>query len=591
MVINPEGLSGALSKGAGREDSNDLLGYFVNFGHPITRPILETILNASSFRPYTRLTVYLGYIPLFLAVSSLAGRNSRRQMLPWLILVLAFLLLRLGSWLTINGVEFENVLLPKFHLAKAFPHIFQPFWDNRNFHAGALLPFSVLTCYGLMTLLQLIPARRRVGVILLVAGVVAFEYYQVPGQTVKPDQVFEFVNWFGQEDDQESIRLINLPMGGQTSKYYGFYQTLNGYPHVEGRPTRTPPAAFDYIDSSFLLTAWRQRKNVYCLPANKEAYSSAVDQLLIDGFTHIIVHHRIIHEFVVWQSFTNVPSSYEDEHVTIYRLHDLQGSCNTTASLGAEALSHSQSVAKTPAITPNQGASILSIHTYESGVSEPPRHNLATLKGQYSLIRIAPEDVSMASNTILSERLRYVDNLLSAHSIILFIYDPSRTELDVINTYGDWISRHFKKCERFTDNLDAVIELYIRPDFPCELAIAEYPLSVDYNNGIQLGNLLIEQDGSVFELYLLWRNLPYHRHSYSIQLFDTDGNKAYGQDFVIRNDPLARRRLEHLSLAPGEYVAKLIVYNYDTGVSIPGTVTSSQSHLDRELEIARITIE
>ena len=590
MITNAQKLDAALNKASSFERSSDLLVYFVNGRHPLAPSVYSSLFSGSPHA--TASDGYLGLVPLFLIGLGFLRPGYRRIMMLWLAVALFFAVLRLGSVLKIGGVTYADILLPKHYLENLFPWIFRAFWDTTFYHIGLLLPFAILVCYSLTKLLGSMSLRRQATVSLLVVVLVVFEYYQPPLLSFSSGQSQNrWIEWMRSEDSQDSVRIVNLPMGRQSSKPYVFYQTLNGYPQAEGLAARTPNETYRYIDSNLLLTAWRQRKNVYCLPTNEEAYSSAVDQLLTDGFTHIVVHRGLVSGDTFRQGFINVLSSYEDENVTIYRIQDLYGSCNTTANLAVEAFLHRQSVAETPAIIPNQGASMLSIHTYESIAGEPPRHNLTTLKGQYSQIRITREDVPMFANAIVNERQRYVDSILSAYSIILFVYDPSRTEQDVINTYGDWISRHFKICERLVDDLDAVIEHYIRPGFPCELAIAESPFAVEYDIGIQLGNLWKDVADGIFDIFFLWNTLPRDTHSVSIQFFDADGNKAYGQDFVIGHDPLARHRLTVSSLAPGEYVAKLIVYNYDTGVSVPGTVTSSQTRFDRELEIARISVD
>ena len=83
-------------------------------------------------------------------------------MLPWLMLIAPFLLLRLGSVLTINGLQ-TGILLPKHYLDKAFPAVFEAFHATDLFQAGALLPLAVLSCYGLIAILKSISARIERG--------------------------------------------------------------------------------------------------------------------------------------------------------------------------------------------------------------------------------------------------------------------------------------------------------------------------------------------------------------------------------------------------------------------------------------------
>ena len=250
MLVDPQGLSSALSKAAGRDSGKDLLGYFVNTQHPVIQPLLASLLPIEPFdRAWTNV-VFLGYIPMLLAALAFIRKGNRRRLLPWLALALFFLIMRLGSFLTLNGSDYPHIVLPKHFLTEAFPHLFKPFWAVDNFHAGALLPFAVLACYGMAAVKQAVPAKRRLIVILFLTAATAFELYQPQSPWVIPAERLNFVSWLHGEPDQESIRLINLPFGTQYHKEYGLYQTYNGYPHAAGRPTRTPATAFDYINSN-----------------------------------------------------------------------------------------------------------------------------------------------------------------------------------------------------------------------------------------------------------------------------------------------------------------------------------------------------
>ena len=81
---------------------------------------------------------------LFLIGIGLAARRYRRQMIPWLLLAGFFLLLRLGSVLTVNGYKYESVLLAKNYLEELAPAVCSAFHAPDHFPMGALLPLAVL---------------------------------------------------------------------------------------------------------------------------------------------------------------------------------------------------------------------------------------------------------------------------------------------------------------------------------------------------------------------------------------------------------------------------------------------------------------
>ncbi len=588
MFSDPAGLSGALAKNEGFELGTDLIWYFVNYKHPILTPLFQSLFPIVD-RPGWDRVVYLGYIPLALLALSLLTQKTRRQSLPWFVVALIFLVLRLGSTLTVNSTHYEHILLPKHYLTEAFPQIFKAFWTPDNFHAGTLFPFAVLACYGLVTLLQSVPGKQRLSLILLLSGLVAFEYYQVQRPFVLPEGRLDFIDWLRQEDDQDSIHLINLPLGGQHSKVYAFYQSLNGYPHVEGRPTRTPPTAFDYIESNRILKNWQGNKSVNCLPFNSDEFIAARDKLLDDGFTHIILHRDRLRGDSIAGSFVNIPAAYKDQFVTVYRLNDLHESCDMVAMLGQSALPHLQRLDQS-VLVPEQGVSILSVHPFEIGVGDAARRYSAVLNSVNRYTPLSLEDIMIDGAPDHDQERDDAISALDANSIIVLVYDPQATDADTVELHRSWLASIFNSCARVADTDDTVIEYHLRHGFPCQLAAIDESLAVDYDNGMQLGNLLSTHDESFLDVYLLWKRRTTEKHSVSIQFFDGAGSKIHGQDFIIGREPLAHHRLDLSALPAGDFSAKLIVYNYDTGVSVPGVLGSSLTRFDRELEFTQLSL-
>ena len=328
LQANAQAFEDVLGKGGGLEQETDLLQYFVNYANPfwnraITNRVTTRFLSLTVPGRWNR--TYLGYVPLLLIGLGLWHGHYRRRMLPWLMLIAPFLLLRLGSVLTINGLQ-TGILLPKHYLNEIFPELFRAFYSPDHFQIGVLLPLAVLSCYGLLTALKTIPARRASAFALLCIVLLAAEYYRSPERPrIVTDEEIAFLDWL--EADASEIRLINLPMNRGNSKQYLFYQTLSGYPQVEGLATRTPPDAYSYIDANYLLSAWRSDSSIICRVGNRAQYLAALDQLLKDGFTHIVLHHSHLKQDTVEGSFADIVPDYEDKYVTIYRLGNLYDSC------------------------------------------------------------------------------------------------------------------------------------------------------------------------------------------------------------------------------------------------------------------------
>ena len=331
LISDTDDLDGILDKTGGQETENDLLQFFINYENPLFNRLITNRFTSSFVLlpdPGRWNTSYLGYIPLLLIALGLIRKKYRRRMMPWLLLLLPFLLLRLGSFLTINGHVFNSIVLPKFTLNRLVPVVFDAFYATDHFQIGVLLPLAVLSCYGLLTFLDRFPTRRQSGIVLLLIALLAVEYYRSPpGGHIVLEEELAYLDWLAEESDVP-VRLINLPMNRGNSKQYLFYQTLSGYPQVEGLATRTPPSAYDYIKANALLFSWHRRESIICTAENREKYQTAFAQLLEDGFSHVVLHYSLLQPGTIEGSFAGLEKAYDDEIVAIYRLEAFQPACS-----------------------------------------------------------------------------------------------------------------------------------------------------------------------------------------------------------------------------------------------------------------------
>ena len=140
--------------------------------------------------PHLSKTSFLGYLPLLLVFVGLASTATRRKMLPWAFLCALFLVLRMGSHLTINGVAYTEVLLPKHFLNQILPAVFGAFWEADHFMIGALLPFAILTCYGLVAVQNRLPVAAKPVFILALILIIAIEYYiPIRGRIISDEHI------------------------------------------------------------------------------------------------------------------------------------------------------------------------------------------------------------------------------------------------------------------------------------------------------------------------------------------------------------------------------------------------------------------
>ena len=590
MVADANLLNEALQKGGDRLRTTDLMVFLVNPRHPLTPTIFHSLLDRAP--PVLPPNGYLGLAPLLLILVGLFRRPNRRLMLPWLLLAAIFAVLRLGHVLTIDGVIYQDTLLPKYYLDNLVPWLTKAFWDTSFFQIGIILPLAMLSCYALQTVLEPAPRRLRAIAILIVIALAAFEYYQPPISLFPRYQAsYRWIDWLALEPDQDAIHLINLPMGRNRSKRYLYHQTLHGYPQVEGLASRTPTAAYNYIEANLLLKAWRAGQPINCLPNLMDGFAAAHAQLLADGFTHIILHRSSSADARLAESFVDIPAAYADEHVQIYRLKDLRHTCDATASLSETLAHHRELIERSGAVLPDGITGMLTLYSVDTRSAETADGHIAVLDSDDGSLRLNLEELVSASLSDFDLRLHHGYTHLTAKGALLLAYDLRALDTAEVDPYRAWLSTRLKPCGRIAETETAVLEYFLRPGFPCELMLSQAPLSVHFDNGIQLGNLLASLNEETLNLYLLWEQLPPSAHAFSVQFFDDNGNKAYNQDFVFHRDALGKYEIDLSNLTPGTYSARLIVYNYDAGISLPGLALSSQTRFDRELEFITLTLE
>jgi len=188
---------------------------------------------------------------------------------------------------------------------------------------------------------------------------------------------------------------------------------------------------------------------------------------------------------------------------------------------------------------------------------------------------------------------RYVDlaSMNRWHFPVWLVTNPQQTTLEALPAYTDHFLAHFHACSRYHETDDARIELYIRRPLPCELLEDPAPSALQYDNGTQLANILLQQKGDSLQVYLHWTHTIANAYAYSLQLFNTDGQKVAQVDDVIGGDSLARQSIPVGHLSAGDYQAQFIVYDYNTQETQPGTIVADQRRFERAVPVSVITLD
>lgn len=582
MVADSAILQEGLTKYERNIRSTDLLDYFVHTRNPFTGSTLHSIFNVPPGE--THRNIYLGYINLFFLACALLRKGGRKHLLPWLALFVFFALMRLGDFLTVNSVAYRDIILPAHVLKELFPIVFQQVGVPNYYLYALITPFAVLSCFGFATLLRGRSAKVRALAALAAILVMSVEYYAPLRGTSVPKGATAYIDWL-KTAPEDPIKLINLPRARPIDSYALYGQTLTGYPTAYGYLWRTRESTFAYVARNWLLREWNQNRSGSCF-GRAEAYRKALDELLSDDFTHVVLHRWSGRNVLAQHSFARVPAAYDDGLVAIYRLRDMNLGCR---DLPPELAAFDQFL-NSPLAAWQPGTSLLSFHPRDRFDDDQFAYLDATIANTTNwdgLLHLHFDEGEPNFQTIADSRLNVED--FAKQSQAIYVLRTSRDSDSAPITSMPPLDQ-FQQCERQTIEDGWAIDRLLRREFSCALFDSPAPLQALYDNGARLANALDMLDAEQMELQMLWDALPTTSHAISVQFFDSSGSKVYNQDFVIGSRALARHRLDISALQPGNYAVKLIVYDFHTGNSVSGAVSGTNVRFDRELEIATIDL-
>ncbi len=576
--------SAILSEGLQRHQyglprSHDVLQYFISTGNPVTEDSLRALFQVPPAETHNN--AYLGYINLLFLASAILLRPRWRKLLPWLTALAFFAVLRLGHHLTLHGNEYTNIVLPERVLSDWFPAVFGAFLWQEYYQPGLVLPLAVLACFGLAAILQAKTATVRAAVVLVSTLILMVEFYVPRGEQILDSDGTAYIDWLQTESD-DPIKLINLPNEVGNPHYFMYLQTLTGYPHADGFSSRNPQSARSYINNNLLLRRWDNSQNAHCLPHNERTFLTALDRLLEDGFTHVVVHYWLYGEQFIIHSFKDVPATYDDHFVGFYRLRDLRMSCDFSQI----ELSPFRHFEDSPSVYPGSRSSILSFHPNER-IDEDLFAYLESLFSDWrSLAHVYLDD---GKPVIQSAGMSIPDleSFARDNQVIYLIYNLRDLESEMLPDLLTF--ERFNLCHRVEHEDGSVIEHHISRNFFCALVNSSQPLQVDYDNGARIVNASLDIAQDQLALQIMWSNLPTEPHALSLQIFDAEGAKVLGQDAIIDDASLGRYLLDLADLAPGEYVVKLVVYHYESRQSVAGTLSRTGERFGREFMITTFT--
>ena len=582
ILTDAEVLQAGLTRYDDWEGSFDLLQYFVHSHNPFTGSLLHSLFHVRPAAVYPDSFAYLGFINLFFLACALLRKRGRKRLIPWAAIFIFFAIMRLGDNLIFNDVAYRDIVLPHRVLVEIFPTLFGQIAESHYYLYGLVTPLALVSSFGLAALIRGRSAKTRALVSLAAILIVAFEFYAPINGLKIPNGATAYVDWLKSEPDNP-INLIDLPRKKPIKRFSHYAQTIHGYPAAYGIQWRIRRSARTYYARNLFLREWDRNESGHCYNRQKP-YLEALDDLHWEGFTHVVLHLWAEDSLTVQHSFLDLPAAYDDGLVRIYRLEEMRLGCN---ELPPE-LSVFDQFLKSPWGARQPGESLLSFHPRDRFNSDRFAYldaalTAATEWGGLIHLYVDQGEPSFQSATARPLTAQDFTNL----DQVIYVITHARAADHALMSSTPPLDQYYG-CGRQSIEDGWVIVRLLRREFSCALFDSPAQMQANYDNGAHLANLLVALNEEDMTIQMRWSALPGPKHAFSVQFFDEAGNKAHNQDFVIGDGALARHRLDISNLPPGNYVVKLIVYDFNTRVSVSGLATGTSTRFERELEIATI---
>ena len=234
---------------------------------------------------------------------------------------------------------------------------------------------------------------------------------------------------------------------------------------------------------------------------------------------------------------------------------------------------------------------ILGYYPIESGaVSKVLRYYRSILKQWAYLIVVWQNEegeIDILSNLTTYDSL---SNIAANTNALWVIHNPLRTDFESTEVYSGWLKRDYKLCRRYIEKAESLIDHYVKRAIPCELVTDQQPFAIKYENDTWLGNVKHEREADKLMIYLWWRRSLDGFNSVSLQAFDDQSNRVDQLDAVISGEPIDIFSIDTASLPKGDYIVKLIVYDFATKASYSGEIVNGKQRFERAVQIASFTV-
>ena len=156
------------------------------------------------------------------------------------------------------------------------------------------------------------------------------------------------------------------------------------------------------------------------------------------------------------------------DYATIYRINDLRAACDLDHMVQYFSAFPYAGIFLAPSIIHERNGLVMSFHR-----SQPAQELFTNYFSQISfdrkeMVHISYNDAAELRVQSSHYSLAHLENISGSYNGIWLINNPQETDLSQIPVFHNWLEPNYEFCRRYLDRADATIDLYLKPNIPCE---------------------------------------------------------------------------------------------------------------------------
>lgn len=173
------------------------------------------------------------------------------------------------------------------------------------------------------------------------------------------------------------------------------------------------------------------------------------------------------------------------------------------------------------------------------------------------------------------------------------MYDPRVTYAQGIDLQME-ILKSFQYCGTLVDMPSLHMDYYVRNHISCDLINDSSPVKLEFENGLELDNLILEEKSSAqYQIFSWWDaqnrgdSLPL---GFSIRVLNADNLPVLASDYYMPSKTIGYNDLDLSSLLLGTYAIQIRIWDVESGNWIGSRESGVESGFEEYQTIGEVTI-